>query len=300
MSGFIVELDDSNDYNWRESMVTFIDSDELFSFLEFKEIPLRRGLSGMLRLYLTEAMEYLQLYPSLSERVRNWRRNRFLRLGRRSWTPIHKLTESELSLVMIDDDIFDLNYIVDPRGPLTFSEVMYRKTRHPPVLVGVPQSGMTALVPSPRPGFDFTPRVRPHGKAVYLKPRLRDSKGRPLSSKTRLLNRVRSLFYSLPLEGRRAKIPSWLCEVLNKPRYLFRIRGKDLSVQQKVISTLCRVYHWYRFHYSRQFAGTAKLIKFCRDDKIYRILSHPMGEGWFTMASIAYRRLKVLLKPLWA
>lgn len=281
-------------------MVTFMDSDELSLYLSLSGEIVSRSLSGSVRLTLLQASDYVGRFGECHALVESWRRNRTIRLGRRANVPVWALTPSELGILALSPREFLCNYLADPRGRLTFSEVLRRETRHNPVCVGVPALPYQLGPSHTRPVF-IEPRSMRGGLAVPLKPRLRDRRGKPLPSKTRLLNRVNALFYSLPLEARRAKIPNWYSEVICKPRYFFRIRGRDMSLSQRVVSTLCRVYHWYRFKLARVLAGTSKLIKFGRGDNIYRVLVQPMGPGWYTMASIVYRRLKVLLKPLmWA
>lgn len=281
-------------------MATFMDCDELRLFVKLNKESVSHSPSGSVRLTLSQAADYVRSFPGYSTLTVAWRQNRSIRLGRRALLPVWALTPEELGILAMSPRDFGQNYVSDPRGRLTFSEVVRRETRHKPVCVGIPapayQHSGTCITSSvlTEPRFVRSNLVAP------LRPRLRDRRGKPLKSKMRLHNRVVALFYSLPLEARRAKIPQWYPEVICKPRYLFRLKGRDMSLPQRVVSTLCRVYHWYRFHLARSLAGTSKLIKFGRGDSIYRVLAHPMGPRWYTMASIVYRRLKVLLKPLWA
>jgi len=299
MTGFRVELDSSNEYCWKESRVTFLGSDELRLHLNLQSERLEESLSGNVLLSLSQAADYVGHFGSYTTLVQSWQETKSLRLGRRCHLPIWDLTLEELGLVSLPHREFRRNYIADPRGRLSFSETLRREHRHLPLCVGTPapQYQRGPLVRGPVLIESHSMRGR---LSAPSKPRLEDKRGNPLSSKARLLNRVTALFYSIPQGGRSAKIPHWYPEVINKPRYLFRIKGRDMSLQQKVVSTLCRVYHWYRFSSAKRIAGTAKLIRFGRGDNIYRVLSHPMGPDWYTMASIAYRRLKVLLSPLWA
>lgn len=279
--------------------MTFLGSDELRLHLSLVGERLEASLSGNVLLSLSQASDYIGHFYEYTRLVQSWRDVKSLRLGRRCHLPIWELTPEELGLVSLSHREFRLNYQADPRGRLSFSEVLRREYRHKPLCVGAP-APQYQRGPLVKGTVLLEPRSRRGSLAAPFKPRLKDKRGNPLSSKARLLNRVTALFYSIPQEGRSAKIPYWYPEVINKPRYLFRIKGRDMSLQQKVVSTLCRVYHWYRFSSAKRLAGTAKLIKFSRCDNIYRVLSHPMGPDWYTMASIAYRRLKVLLSPLWA
>jgi hypothetical protein len=281
-------------------MVNFIDSDEVRLHLHLTGGDFVKSLSGSVRLTLLQASDYVKKYKDYNRVVSLWRRNRVLRLGNRCNAPVWLLSLAEIGLIIANDRFFGSNYVSDPRGPLSFSEVVLRGTRHKPLCVGRPPDPYQVRSSLTESSVFNEPRPVNYGKAAYLKPILRDRRGKPLRSKVRLLNRINALFYSIPLEGRRVKIPQWYSEVIGKPRYLFRIRGRDMSLTQRVVSTLCRVYYWYRFHHARELAGTARLIKLCRYDSIYRILAQPIGPGWYTMASIVYRRLKVLLKPLWA
>jgi len=124
----------------------------------------------------------------------------------------------------------------------------------------------------------------------------RDRHGRKLPAVDRLVCKVTSLFYTLPEQYRREPVRSWYADYVNVPRYLFRIPGKRLSKKQKVISTLCRLYNVYRFHLCRSASGTSQLIKSGRDDSVHRLL-RGIARKWYTVGSIVYRRLKVLLTP---
>lgn len=299
MTGFRVELDSSNEYCWIDSRLTFLDSDELRLHLSLSKERVESSLSGNVLLSLSQSTDYVGRFESYTKIVQLWRDNKSLRLGRRCYLPIWELTQAELGLISISPREFRRDYQADPRGRLSFSEVLRREYRHAPMCVGTP-APLYQRGPLVKRPVLIEPSSMRSRLSAPSKPRLKDKRGMPLSSKARLLNRVTALFYSIPQEGRSAKIPYWYSEVLNKPRYLFRIKGRDMSLQQKVVSTLCRVYHWYRFTSTVRTVGTAKLIKFSRGDNIYRVLSHPMGPDWYTMAAIAYRRLKVLLSPLWA
>lgn len=297
MQSCTLELGASNDYDWKESTLNFVDSDEMDVFLSRSGTQRRCGPSGLVSLTLVESGSFVGSFQSINSFVDTWRRNRYLRLGPRHRARPCDLSPSEVGLVMLPRGEFERRYLADPRGRPSFSEVLGGVQRHAPLLRGQAAPDHV-FEQSPRGSFDVLLH-RTYRFPVPLKPRLRDWRGKPLQSRVRLQNRVNALFYSLPLEARRTKLPAWMPEVLGKPRYLFRIPGRSLSASQRVVSTLCRVYYWYRFVLARgPLANTSKLLKLMRCDNIYRVLAQPSGPGWYTMASIVYRRLKVLLSPL--
>lgn len=122
----------------------------------------------------------------------------------------------------------------------------------------------------------------------------RKTKGVP-----RLRDDVTNLFYRIPSEFRSRKIPDWYHSYVNVPKYIFRVIGRGMSPRQKIISTLCRLYNLYRFGLCRGTSRTSWLIKSGRGDSIHPLLVNLYTNRWYTMASIAYRRLKVLLRPLY-
>jgi len=120
--------------------------------------------------------------------------------------------------------------------------------------------------------------------------------GKILPAVDRLVSKVTSLFYALPEHHRKVPIRHWYADYVNVPRYLFRLPGRCLSRKQKVISTLCRLYNLYRFGLCRGPNRTSWLIKSGRDDSVHRLL-RGITRRWYTIGSIVYRRLKVLLTP---
>lgn len=115
----------------------------------------------------------------------------------------------------------------------------------------------------------------------------------------KLYSKVIHLNYSLPEDFRRSTLPNWFHQFVEQPKYLFRLSGKKLSRRQKVISTLCRL--WYSYHFARggPFAFSS-LIKLANEREIFSLLRRLNGRSWYTVGSIVYRRLKVLLRPIMA
>jgi hypothetical protein len=128
---------------------------------------------------------------------------------------------------------------------------------------------------------------------------LRDAKGRKLPFAARLRIRATELFRSIPKQYRSGmKIPAWYADTIGVPKYYFRKSGSSMSQKQVCISTLCRLYFIYRFTLRRGDCNTAKLIRGCRGDSIYRLfLRLQFSPRWYTISHMIYRRLKVLLHP---
>jgi hypothetical protein len=139
--------------------------------------------------------------------------------------------------------------------------------------------------------------VRPLGRPQFVA-KLRTDGGRKLPAPVRLKNKVLQLFYGVPRYLRENKVPHWFPVEVNIPKYLFRIGGEKLSVKQKVISTLCRLYLMWRYRLGRGLNRTSWLIRASRDDILYHLLRVCHTRNWYTACSIVYRRLKVLLCPL--
>lgn len=119
--------------------------------------------------------------------------------------------------------------------------------------------------------------------------------GKRLSNHVFLKHKVQSLFYSFDKQDRQNKIPQWYHQFVRLPNYYFRIKGSTMSPKQVVASTLARLYYSYRFVW-KPLPGSINLnIKINRSDRIARLIPYLQSRGWYTVASIIYRRLKVLL-----
>jgi len=150
----------------------------------------------------------------------------------------------------------------------------------------------------PRYTVDRVPSVLPEHGSVRppFIAKCRSRLGKKLPRRDRLRNKVTELFYSLPDSLRNVKIPEWYPPVINVPKYLFRIRSASLSVPQRIKSTLCRMY----FTYMRVLVPTnttGKVIRSFRDSSICYLLRRCPSRDPYTVLSMVFRRLKVLLSP---
>lgn len=110
-------------------------------------------------------------------------------------------------------------------------------------------------------------------------------------------NKALELFYRVSPKYRKSRIPEWFSTFAGIPRYLFRLPGKSLSVKQVTVSVICRLYYLYRF-VLRPVQNTATSIRAGKLDRIYQVLyGINSSRTWRYRASIALRRLKVLLCP---
>jgi len=149
------------------------------------------------------------------------------------------------------------------------------------------------------PGYIVGTLPAMEAKSAFVPPKKKGRTGKKLPAIDRLVSKCTSLFYTMPEWCRKEPIRPWFANFVGVPRYLFRLPGKLLSKKQKVVSTLCRLYNLYRFRLCRGHNRTSWLIKSGRDDSIHRLL-RVISRKWYTIGSIVYRRLKVLLTPIWS
>lgn len=129
---------------------------------------------------------------------------------------------------------------------------------------------------------------------------VRKRNGHRLNRYISLKNKILELYYQVPDELRRKKIPEFYPEIVRTPKYYFRIKGKSLSLKQKVISSLSRLYYIYRFHMKPCFVSTNHVIRSSSSDGFHRLFHLMNIRGLSTVCHIVYRRLKVLICPnLW-
>jgi len=124
------------DILWNETTITLSAlKEEVLLFVNVKGIPYTYVPDQVrdIRLSILDAREYLRRYDSLNKLTEAHRRNKFLRLGRRSLLPLWELSPREVCLIGMPDSEFNRCYVTDPMGPLSHSEVVRRITRLSPV-----------------------------------------------------------------------------------------------------------------------------------------------------------------------
>lgn len=121
----------------------------------------------------------------------------------------------------------------------------------------------------------------------------RDRRGKKLPFSNRVRSKVLCLYFSLRKTVRERRIPEWFSTELGLPKYLFRIKGRDLSARQSCISTIARVYHVYAT--SVMEVRTSGVVKLLQDDGISRLFRRVNCRNWMIVVSMITKRLKVLL-----
>jgi len=61
------------------------------------------------------AVKYRECYDDIQVVIRRHRTYRWHRLGSRARTPVHQLSDGEVSLIMLGDAEFNLSFVQDPR-----------------------------------------------------------------------------------------------------------------------------------------------------------------------------------------
>lgn len=161
MIGCGLQLDDHGEYSWRETTATLsLNKEEVKLFLEIEKISYSHHPSGgsLVRVSLLQMKEYIEYFPSIQEFLLNHRKNRFLRLGRRSRLPAWELDSHDAYLINMRDSDFENHYIADPRGQLSFAQSLNAQAYlHEPFMKTIPQglpspgeSGWIRLISSAR------------------------------------------------------------------------------------------------------------------------------------------------------
>jgi len=137
MSGCGLQLDPSGEYAWREATITLDTSlEEVQVFLRVNDIPFTiiPNIRNTARITFPQMQLFISKIAGIREFLESFRRNKFLRLGRKSYSSPWELNSRDAFLLGMSDEEFSRYYITDPRGRLLSSEVSSRTCLHSPVL----------------------------------------------------------------------------------------------------------------------------------------------------------------------
>lgn len=148
MVGCGLQLNDVGDYDWRETTISLdLGKPQVCVFLrtqgiDFNTIP---GRGSIARIPILLMEKYGQQFGRISSFLELYRKNRFLRLGRRALLDPWDLDSRDSFLLRLEDETFCSSFIVDPRGQPLVAELMSNQCRHPPKQIrevpGLPDPG---------------------------------------------------------------------------------------------------------------------------------------------------------------
>lgn len=145
IEGCGLQLNDSGEFHWSESTISLArerDEVKMFLHLEGVEVSQLPG-TGILRIPITQAEQYVALFPSIVDFLQLYRRNRFLRLGRRARLPPWELDSHDSFLIKMSDSDFNRYYIHDPRSRMSTAGVINPAAfLHSPILAAVAPPGI--------------------------------------------------------------------------------------------------------------------------------------------------------------
>lgn len=124
-----------------------------------------------------------------------------------------------------------------------------------------------------------------------------------LSSANLALKLVRETFLQIPVRYRRdMKIPPWYSIQFAIPNLVLRTKFRCLTIRQRVLSTLARMYYIYRFNvipaYCADTLNTSSKIRVAQSDGLSTLLKQCFHtKHWYGCAAKLHSRLKVLLLP---
>jgi hypothetical protein len=145
MLGCGLQLDDAGEYHWREATITLdLGRWEVTTFLRVEGIPFTHipGFQETARITFLQMETYINKFKGIKEFLALFRRNKFLRLGRKAYLDPWELNSQDSYVLRMSDEDFLRYYIADPRGQLLASEITSRHALHTPVLRGVVPPGL--------------------------------------------------------------------------------------------------------------------------------------------------------------
>jgi len=154
MVGCGLQLDATGDYSWADTTVSIsLENVQANIFLKTRKMDVHAlpGLGDRIaRIPILDMVEYIRLYPNILSFLERYRKNRFLRLGRRAFLDPWDLDSRDSFLLNMDDSEFESSFIQDPRGPPLASEVASGNGRHSPKLIrappGLPDPGVGSWI----------------------------------------------------------------------------------------------------------------------------------------------------------
>jgi hypothetical protein len=146
MVGCGLQLNPSTyDYMWAETTFAMdFGRAEVRIFLTINGIPFSPlpGNGGIVRIPFLQMETYLSRYQGIKDFLDSYRKNRFLRLGSRSFLEPWELNSRDAFLLGMSNEEFLRYYVVDPRGAPTSSMVTNQLPLHSPVLLGSDPEGL--------------------------------------------------------------------------------------------------------------------------------------------------------------
>lgn len=144
-----LQLDDQGEYSWRDTTLTLdLGKDVVKVFLTIEGIPFDSPphWEGYARVRILHIEEYLKYYSSIQEFLESYRKNRFLRLGRRALLPPWELDSRDSFILRMEESAFKTHFICDPRERISHSGIIRGETLHEPLMVrepdGLPSPGL--------------------------------------------------------------------------------------------------------------------------------------------------------------
>jgi hypothetical protein len=139
MVGCGLQLNNSGEYSWKDTTITLdLGKDQVKIFLTIEGIPFDSppGMGGYARISILHMEQYAQYYSSIQEFLELYRKNRFLRLGRRARLPPWELDSRDAYIIRMEASAFSTHFVCDPRGHIPHSRIALGDTLHDPIMVG--------------------------------------------------------------------------------------------------------------------------------------------------------------------
>jgi len=149
MVGCGLQLTDQGEYSWRDTTCTLnLEKDQVKVFLTIEGIPFDSppGYGGYARIPILRMEEYCKYFPSIQEFLELYRKNRFLRLGKRARLPPWELDSHDSFILRMEESAFKTHFVCDPRGHIPHSRIALGETLHNPIMLekpdGLPDPGL--------------------------------------------------------------------------------------------------------------------------------------------------------------
>jgi hypothetical protein len=136
-----LQIDDSGEYSWKDTTLTLdLGKDQVKIFLTIEGIPFSSipEHSGYARISFLHMEEYCKYFSSIQDVLVLYRKNRFLRLGRRARLPPWKLDSRDSFILRMEESAFSTHFVSDPRGHIPHSRISSTDTLHDPYMLSPP------------------------------------------------------------------------------------------------------------------------------------------------------------------
>jgi len=150
MLGCGLQLNESGDFSWRDTTCTLdLEKDFVKIFLHIEGIPFDTPphWEGYARISILHMEEYVRYFSSIQEFLELYRKNRFLRLGRRARLPPWELDSRDSYILRMEESAFRKHFVCDPRERIPHSRILFSdEVLHDPIVVeqpdGLPDPGL--------------------------------------------------------------------------------------------------------------------------------------------------------------